>query len=53
MHRLKFSLKTLSPVVVSSMSNPTVMTETHLTFAGSIIRGVLASRFVEANHLAA
>ena len=53
MHRLNFSIKTLSPVVLSSNSNPTVMTETHLTFSGSIIRGVLASRFVEVNRLGA
>lgn len=51
MHSLKFSVKTLSPVVISSMSNPTVMTETHLSFGGSIIRGVLASRFVEVKNL--
>jgi len=51
MHSLRFSVKTLSPVVLSSMSNPTVMTETHLSFSGSIIRGVLASRFVKVQKL--
>lgn len=51
MHSLRFSVKTLSPVVLSSMSNPTVMTETHLSFSGSIIRGVLASRFVKVQNL--
>lgn len=51
MHRLKFSLETLSPVVLSSASNSTVMTETHSAFGGSIIRGVLASRFVEVQKL--
>ena len=51
MHRLKFSIKTLSPIVLTSTSNSTVMTETHMTFSGSIIRGVLASRFVEVQKL--
>ncbi|MBE8953021.1 MAG: hypothetical protein SR1Q7_07750 [Quinella sp. 1Q7] len=51
MHRLKFSLETLSPIVLSSASNSTVMTETHSAFGGTIIRGVLASRFVEVQKL--
>ena len=51
MHRLKFSIKTLSPIVLTSTSNSTVMTETHKIFGGSIIRGVLASRFVEVKKL--
>lgn len=51
MYRLKFSMQTLSPVVLSSASNSTVMTETHSTFGGSIIRGVLARRFVEVQKL--
>jgi CRISPR-associated protein Csx10 len=51
MHRLKFSIKTLSPIVLTSTSNSTVMTETHSVFGGSIIRGVLASRFVEVQKL--
>ena len=51
MHRLKFSIKTLSPIVLTSTSNSTVMTETYETFSGSIIRGVLASRFVKVQKL--
>ena len=47
MSRIKIFIKTLSPVVMSSMSNTTIMTETHSAFSGSIIRGVLASRYVE------
>ena len=47
MDRIKIYIKTLSPVVMSSMSNTTIMTETHSAFSGSIIRGVLASRYVE------
>lgn len=51
MNRLSFSIKTLSPIVLSSTSNSTVMTETHSAFSGSIIRGILASRFVEVKQL--
>lgn len=51
MHRLNFSLRTLSPIVLSSASNSTVMTETHSAFGGSIIRGILARRFVEVQKL--
>lgn len=51
MRRLKFSIKTLSPIVLTASGNSTVMTETQSTFSGSIIRGVLASRFVEVQKL--
>lgn len=51
MHKLKFSIKTLSPIVLTSTSNSTVMTETHKAFGGSVIRGVLASRFVESQNI--
>ena len=51
MHKIKISLQTLSPLVLSSASNSTIMTETHSTISGSIIRGVLASRFVKIKNL--
>lgn len=51
MSRIIISIKTLSPVIMSSMSNTTIMTETHSNFSGSIIRGVLASRYVEKQKL--
>ena len=51
MHKLKFSIKTLSPIVLTSTSNSTVMTETHKAFGGSVIRGILASRFVESQNI--
>ena len=51
MSRIIISIKTLSPVIMSSMSNTTIMTETHSYFSGSIIRGVLASRYVEKQKL--
>ena len=51
MHRLKISFQTLSPIVLSSMSNAAVMTKTHSTFGGSIIRGILATRYVTEQNL--
>ncbi|MBO4401245.1 MAG: hypothetical protein J5809_05310 [Selenomonadaceae bacterium] len=51
MQSIKFSVRTLSPVVMSSGSNTTIMTGTHSAFSGSIIRGVLAARYVEAQKL--
>ena len=46
MYELKFSLETLSPIVITAMSNSTVMTKSHDEISGSIIRGLLASRYV-------
>ena len=51
MHRMELFIKTLSPIVLTSASNSTVMTGTHTLFSGSIIRGILASRFVEVQKL--
>lgn len=51
MHRLEFIIKTLSPCVLTSTSNATVMTGTHSAFSGSIVRGILASRFVTVQKL--
>ena len=51
MYKIKISIKTLSPVVMSSMSNTTIMTETHSAISGSIIRGVLATRYIENKNL--
>ena len=46
MYELKFSLETLSPIVITAMSNSTVMTKSHDEISGSIIRGILAARYV-------
>ena len=51
MRQLTYTIRTLSPVVMSAMSNSTVMTSTHSEFSGSIMRGVLASRYVEIKNL--
>lgn len=51
MHRLEIVIKTLSPCVLTSTSNATVMTGTHSAFSGSIVRGILASRYVTVQKL--
>ena len=51
MYQLKFSIQTLSPIIMSSMSNSTVMTKTHAEFSGSIIRGILASRYLKEQNI--
>lgn len=52
MYRIKIFFRTLSPIVLSLASNSTIMTETHAAISGSIIRGVLATRFVKVKKLA-
>ena len=51
MKQLRYTIRTLSPVVMSAMSNSTVMTTTHNEFSGSIMRGVMASRYVRNRQL--
>ena len=51
MHRIEIFLRTLSPIVLSSVSNSTIMTQTHAAISGSIIRGVFATRFVRVKKL--
>ncbi len=51
MYQLNFKIETLSPVVISAMSNSTLMTGSHSEIGGSIIRGVLASKYVAEKNL--
>ena len=51
MYEIKFVIKTLSPVVISAASNPTLMTESHDEISGSIIRGLLANRYIQEKKL--
>ena len=51
MHVLNFSIKTLSPVVISAASNSVLMTESHDEISGSIIRGVLAMHYIREKNL--
>ena len=47
MHEINFSIKTLSPIVISAASNATLMTESHDEISGSMIRGILAARYIK------
>lgn len=51
MKQIQVTLKTLSPVVLSAMSNATVMTASHDYFSGSILRGIFAKRYIAEQNL--
>ena len=51
MYKLSFEIKTLAPVVISSAGNSSVMTSTHSEISGSIIRGVLAKKYISEKKL--
>ena len=51
MYEIKFSIKTLAPVVVSAASNATLMTKSHDEISGSMIRGLLANRYIKEKNL--
>lgn len=51
MKQILVTLKTLSPVVLSAMSNATVMTASHTYFSGSILRGIIARRYIAQQEL--
>lgn len=48
MKQLKVTVKTESPIVLTTESNATVMTGTHDAITGSILRGVLAAQYIDA-----
>lgn len=47
MKQISVHIRTLAPVVLSAMSNATVMTESHSYFSGSIVRGIVASWYIK------
>lgn len=51
MKQISVHIRTLAPVVLSAMSNATVMTESHSYFSGSIVRGIVASRYIRTRGL--
>ena len=51
MERLTVAIKTLSPVVLTAMNNAAVMTESRDYISGTVLRGVLAARFIEMKNL--
>ena len=44
-------VETLSPVVLSTENNSTVVTETKEFFSGTVLRGVLAARYIQQQKL--
>ena len=51
MKKIDITLKTLSPVVLSTRGNTNVMTATRDYFTGSMLRGILAGHYIEKNDL--
>lgn len=51
MELLRVTIKTLSHVVLTAMNNATVMTDSRDYISGSVLRGVLASRYILENNL--
>ncbi len=51
MQLIKVMLETLSPVVVSTRGGAAILTETQDFFSGSVLRGVLAGRYIDARGL--
>ena len=52
MKRLKVSVETLSPIVLTAESHSAVMTGTRDAISGSILRGVMAAKYIEGRGLA-
>ncbi len=46
MEKIEVMIETLSPVVLSAVSNSTVMTDTRRNIPGTVLRGILAERYI-------
>ena len=51
MKKIDVRIKVLSPTVLSIAGNSTIMTETRKYISGSVLRGLLASRYIEERKL--
>lgn len=51
MQHLPITIKTLSPVIVSTKSSSSTMTASHDYFSGSIVRGIVAGEYITARNL--
>lgn len=51
MRQLTIKIKTVSPVILSTKGNTDVMTATYEYFSGSILRGILAGRYIQKKDL--
>ena len=47
MKKIRVKIKTLSPIVLATRGNTTVMTSSHEFFSGTLVRGMLAERYIE------
>lgn len=47
MMQIAIKIKTISPVILSTKGNTKVMTATHDYFSGSVVRGILANRYIQ------
>ncbi len=51
MEKIDVIVETLSPVVLSASSNSTIMTDTRKAIPGTVLRGILAERFIHCRKL--
>lgn len=51
MKKIRVKIETLSPIVLTTRTNTTVMTSSHDFFSGTLVRGMLAERYIEAKNL--
>ena len=51
MKKIRVKIETLSPIVLATRTNTTVMTSSHDFFSGTLVRGMLAERYIEAKNL--
>ena len=51
MKKIDVKIKVLSPIVLSTAGNSTIMTETRKTISGSVLRGIIANRYIETKQL--
>ena len=53
MKKMDVRIEVLSPIVLSTAGNSTIMTETRKSISGSVLRGIFAHRYIEAKKLGA
>ena len=51
MKKIRVKIETLSPIVLATRTNTTVMTSSHDFFSGTLVRGMLAEHYIEAKNL--
>ena len=49
MEKMKITLRTVSPVVLTGPGNSALLTVTRDTFGGTVLRGLVAARYIERN----